>query len=142
MEKEKKLYSRYSKEVKLEAIRRVLEEEEPVQQVIEDLGIRHRDNVYEWIKKYKSQGVAAFDRKILGSSTECEILQLRAEVAALRKYIEIVVQGEEEKYQAVDELKDAYPLEMLCKALNISVSGYMQYKKLHNPVSPDFYLHR
>jgi transposase-like protein len=39
-------HQRYSKEIKLETIRRVLEEEEPVVVVAEELGIRHRNNIY------------------------------------------------------------------------------------------------
>lgn len=39
-------YQRYTKKTKLEAVRRVLEKDEPVQAVLNDLGIRHRDNIY------------------------------------------------------------------------------------------------
>ncbi|MUK88391.1 transposase [Ornithinibacillus sp. L9] len=129
MGKVRKPYSRYSKEVKLEAVRRVLDGDEPVQQVIEELGIRHRDNVYEWIKKYNEQGERAFDRKLKVESTDKQLEELKAEVAALRKYVENVIQGIEEKYQAVDALKDQFPVETLCNALNVPKSGFIQYKE-------------
>ncbi|MFD2045242.1 transposase [Ornithinibacillus salinisoli] len=148
MGKQRKLYSRYSKETKLEAIRRVLVGDEPVQQVIADLGIRHRDNVYEWIKKYKEHGVSAFDRKLKEESTESQLKELKAEVAALKRYVEIVVQGAEEKYQAVDELKSQFSVETLCNALDISTEEFMQYKMQQQNCMEDearrkkVYLHR
>lgn len=92
--------SRYRNETKLEAIRRVLEENEPVQVVCDSLGIRHRDNVYEWIKKYKKQGGVAFDRSIgrpkkeeLLQSTDDKVKNLRMEIDALKKHLKILHQG-------------------------------------------------
>jgi len=95
---------RYSEELKLEAIRRVLEEKEAVQSVVDDLGIRHRDNVYEWIKKYKKTGKAAFDRSLgrpgkgeASSTTEEKVDRLQIEVDALKKYLEVLHQEKEER---------------------------------------------
>jgi len=92
---------RYTNELKLEAIRRVLEEDQRVADVVNDLGIRHRDNVYEWIKKYKKNGAAAFDRSIGKSvkndeptSTDEKIRHLEMEVDILKKYLEILNKGE------------------------------------------------
>ncbi|WP_106496133.1 transposase [Lentibacillus sp. Marseille-P4043] len=93
-------HKRYSKKIKLEAIRRVLEEDEPVQVVCDSLGIRHRDNIYEWIKKYRKHGEAAFGRSVgrpkkedVSQSTDEKVDQLRIEVDALKKYLEILRQG-------------------------------------------------
>lgn len=95
---------RYSKKIKLEAIRRVLEEKEAVQSVVDDLGIRHRDNVYEWIKKYKKTGKAAFDRSIgrpkkrnASATTDEKVDRLQIEVDALKKYLEVLRQEKREK---------------------------------------------
>lgn len=91
---------RYSKKIKLEAIRRVFEKDEPVQVVCDNLGIRNRDNIYEWIKKYRKHGEAAFERSLgrpkredVSSSTDEKVDQLRVEVDALKKYLEILRQG-------------------------------------------------
>jgi transposase-like protein len=92
-------HQRYSKKVKLEAIRLVMEEDERVQAVCDRLGIRHRDNVYEWIKKYKKYGESAFDRTIgrpmnkdTSVSTDERVDRLQLEVDALKKYLEILRQ--------------------------------------------------
>ncbi|WP_099159021.1 transposase [Virgibacillus ndiopensis] len=91
---------RYSKQVKLEAIRRVLENDESVQSVVDDMGIRHRDNVYVWIKKYKKNGKSAFERSIgptykdsYSASISEEVNALRLEVDALKKYLQILQKG-------------------------------------------------
>jgi transposase-like protein len=83
-------HQRYSKAIKLEAIRRVLEDEEPIVVVAGELGIRHRDNIYQWIKKYKQYGEAAFDRPLTKlvrtstSSTEKMLEELKIEVEAIK----------------------------------------------------------
>ncbi|WP_188455447.1 transposase [Virgibacillus oceani] len=91
---------RYTKEIKLEAVRRVLENDESVQSVVDDMGIRHRDNVYVWIKKYKKNGNIAFERSIgktqgisYSPSIDDEVKELRMEVDTLKKYLEILQQG-------------------------------------------------
>ncbi|WP_138420942.1 helix-turn-helix domain-containing protein [Aquibacillus sediminis] len=95
-----KKHQRYSKEIKLKAVRRVLENDEPVNVVVKELGIRNRDNVYEWIKKYRKNGESGFDRSIgrpkkeeISKSTDERVDQLRVEVDALKKYLEILHQG-------------------------------------------------
>ncbi|GAB4074610.1 hypothetical protein GCM10028778_21130 [Barrientosiimonas marina] len=95
---------RYSKQTKLEAIRRVLENNEAVQSVVDDLNIRHRDNIYEWIKKYQRNGEAAFDRSLgrpkkgeTSSTTEEKVDRLQIEVDALKKYLELSRQKEEKQ---------------------------------------------
>ncbi len=44
-----------SVEVKLEAVRRVLEDQCPVAVIAEELGL-HRDTIYRWVNVYKSKG--------------------------------------------------------------------------------------
>lgn len=141
MTRNRQPYSRYSKELKLEAIRRVIEEEQPVQEVIADLGIRHRDNVYEWIKKYREHGPSAFERQlpnsvnnVIKSPIEEQIEALKAEVEALKKYIEISIQGEEEKYRAVEALEGKYPVDILCNALDIKKQEFLAYRDRQDAV--------
>ncbi|WP_042142030.1 transposase [Paucisalibacillus sp. EB02] len=129
-------YSRYSKQIKLEAIRRVLDEDQPVQEVIQDLGIRHRDNVYEWIKKYKKEGPNAFERSIHHVektsneySVEKQIEELKMEVEALKSYLQMILQGEEEKYKAIESLKNLYPIDALCSALDVPKVEFLEYRQ-------------
>ncbi len=129
-------YSRYSKQIKLEAIRRVLDEEQPVQEVVQDLGIRHRDNVYEWIKKYKKEGPNAFERSIHhiekvmnNKSVEKQIEELKIEVEALKSYLQILLQGDEEKYKAIETLENQYPIDSLCSALDVPKVEFLEYRQ-------------
>ncbi|WP_047981844.1 transposase [Ornithinibacillus contaminans] len=135
MEEQKRAYSRYSKQVKLEAIRRVLEEDQPVHAVITDLGIRHRDNVYEWIKKYKKSGSAAFERSLMHTEGEAEqdsiqkqLENLKIEVEALKTYLERTIQGEEGKYKVIQTLEDQFPVDLLCHALDVSKARFLEYR--------------
>ena len=136
MKTKKQPYSRYSKQIKIEAVRRVLEEEQPVQEVILDLGIRHRDNVYEWIKKYKKEGTNAFERSIhrvekesKQDSVEKQIEELKMEVEELKSYLHILLQGEEEKYKAIVTLEEQYPIDSLCSALDVPKVEFLEYRQ-------------
>jgi len=137
LKKQKQLYSRYSKQTKLEAVRLVLEEDRPVQDVIKDLGIRHWDNVYEWIKKYKKEGPNAFERSIHhvekvsvdNNSVEKQIEELKIEVEALKSYLQILLQGEEEKYKAIESLENRYPIDSLCSALDVPKVEFLEYRQ-------------
>lgn len=88
-----KKYQRYSKETKLKAVRQVVEKGESVPIVMQNLGIRHRDNIYRWIKQYKRNGEAAFDRSIGrpiksdDSTLENRVKQLEIEVDVLKKSV-------------------------------------------------------
>lgn len=126
-------YQRYTKKTKLEAVRRVLEKDEPVQAVLNDLGIRHRDNVYVWIKKYQKEGAPAFDRNIghpqSSPSPDKLIEELSSELDILKKFIGMSQLSIEEMYQAIDALQDQYPLATICKTLGVSEIGFKHYKK-------------
>ena len=85
----------YNQKTKLEAVRLYLEEDLSVTEIMNKLDIRHRDNIYEWVKKYRKNGAAAFDRSLMSrkqtstSSTEAKVEQLRVEVEILKKSLEI-----------------------------------------------------
>ena len=142
MPKERQRYSRYTKEIKLEAIRRVLDEDQPVQEVIADLGIRHRDNVYEWIKKYKKYGPDAFERNIgkqvkplEKDEDEKQIQILKTEVEALKTYLEQILHCEEEKFKAIQTLEGKFPIELLCNALDVSEVEFYEYRERHGIIN-------
>ncbi|WP_373893327.1 helix-turn-helix domain-containing protein [Virgibacillus natechei] len=54
--------TQYTKETKIKACQRYVDGE-AVASIVRDLNIRHRDNVYEWMKKYEVFGEEAFNRK-------------------------------------------------------------------------------
>jgi transposase-like protein len=85
----------YPKEVKLEAIRMYYEEGMSQRAITEALGIRDQYRVKKWIKAYRHEGLAAFDkmknRVSLGRSpkkenTQAYIARLEMENALLKKY--------------------------------------------------------
>ena len=140
--RERQRYSRYTKDIKLEAIRRVLEEDQPVQEVIADLGIRHRDNVYEWIKKYNKDGPEAFERNLgkkvkpkENMEVEKEIQILKTEVEALKTYLEQILQCEEEKFKVIESLEGKYPVELLCNALDVSKVEFYEYRERQSVIN-------
>jgi len=85
----------YPKEVKLEAIRMYYEEGMTQGAITEALGIRDPYRVKKWIKAYRREGLAAFDRMqnrvSLGrppkkENTQTYIARLEMENALLKKY--------------------------------------------------------
>ncbi len=85
----------YPKEMKLEAIRMYYEEGISQRAITEALGIRDQYRVKKWIKAYRREGLAAFDRMKnrvnLGrppkkETTQNYIARLEMENALLKKY--------------------------------------------------------
>lgn len=86
----------YPKEVKLEAIRMYYEEGMSQRAITEALGIRDQYRVKKWVKAYRREGLAAFDkmknRVSLGRSpkkenTQTYIARLEMENALLKNII-------------------------------------------------------
>lgn len=57
---------RYSKEVKLKAIKMYIEESKSVKEIVEELGLRDKGRVYKWLKLYREKGEVAFDEETRG----------------------------------------------------------------------------
>jgi len=85
----------YPKEIKLEAIRMYYEEGMSQRAITEVLGIHDQYRVKKWIKAYRREGLAAFDkmknRVSLGrppkkENTQTYIARLEMENALLKKY--------------------------------------------------------
>jgi transposase len=85
----KKGMKRYRAEVKLEAVRRFLEEGQTHGQITAALGIADPQRLDKWLRQYRAEGASAFakpkgrPRKAVGPQQELE--QLRMEVALLKK---------------------------------------------------------
>ncbi len=79
----------YPAELKLEAVRRFLEEGQTQAQITAALGIRDAQRLEKWLRQYRAEGASAFakpkgrPRKQAGPQAELE--RLRMEVALLKK---------------------------------------------------------
>jgi transposase-like protein len=82
-------HCQYSPELKLEAVRRFLEEGQTHAQITAALGIRDAQRLDKWLRQYRAEGASAFakpkgrPRKAVGPQQELE--RLRMEVALLKK---------------------------------------------------------
>ena len=85
----------YDKQIKIAAVKLVLEENMPVSEVAKELSI-HYNSLYRWISEYEEYGESAFPGH--GSalySYQYEIKKLKAENMELRKELELL-----KKFQA------------------------------------------
>lgn len=58
-----KSYSRYSKKLKLTAVKTYLNSDISAELLAKNLGVKSDTQILEWVKKYKELGEIAFDRK-------------------------------------------------------------------------------
>lgn len=80
----------YGVEVKKEAVRLVLEEHVPYQEVAERLGLRKADRIERWVAMYRKEGELSFHkpkgRPRKSESEQSELERLRMENALLKKF--------------------------------------------------------
>jgi len=87
----KKTNNRYSPELKLEAVKRVLAGES-VKTVAKDYDVKDPDYIYIWINKYETYGEAGLNRKIRtyrGIDKDQQIRELKMENELLKKYLQL-----------------------------------------------------
>jgi transposase len=87
----KRKNNRYSPEVKLEAVKRVLAGES-VKIVAKDYDVKDPDYIYTWIEKYETFGEAGLNRKIRtyrGIDKDEQIKELKMENELLKKYLQL-----------------------------------------------------
>ncbi|WP_078429859.1 transposase [Alkalihalobacterium alkalinitrilicum] len=86
-----KTNNRYSPELKLEAVTRVLAGES-VKTVAKDYDVKDPDYIYIWIEKYETYGEAGLNRKIRtyrGIDKDQQIKELKMENELLKKYLQL-----------------------------------------------------
>jgi transposase len=86
-----KTNNRYSPELKLEAVKRVLAGES-VKTVAKDYDVKDPDYIYIWIEKYETYGEAGLNRKIRtyrGIDKDQQIKELKMENELLKKYLQL-----------------------------------------------------
>ncbi|WP_078427463.1 transposase [Alkalihalobacterium alkalinitrilicum] len=86
-----KTNNRYSPELKLEAVTRVLAGES-VKTVAKDYDVKDPDYIYIWIEKYETYGEAGLNRKIRTYrkiDKDQQIKELKMENELLKKYLQL-----------------------------------------------------
>lgn len=85
----KKGMKHYPAELKLEAVRRFLEEGQTHAQITAALGIRDPQRLDRWLRQYRAEGASAFAQPIGRPGKQvgapAELARLRMEVALLKK---------------------------------------------------------
>lgn len=74
---------RFSREFKLEAVRLVREQDLPIAQVAEDLGL-HENVLRKWVRLYESDPVHAFPGSGQQKPEQAEVAALKREIKKLR----------------------------------------------------------
>ncbi|MEN3033131.1 IS3 family transposase [Chromobacterium amazonense] len=128
----------YTAEFKQEAVRQVESEGKPQAQVARELGIAEQ-TLANWRKAHKAGKLTGGTGKPI-TPEQMELSRLRAENARLRMELEILGKSDgvlrEEvavKYAWIDRVRDAYPLQSLCRLLSVSTSGFANWKGCGGP---------
>ena len=86
----KKGMKHYSRDTKMEAVRLYFEEGWTQRQITEGLGIRDPKRVKTWVRLYRREGEAAFNKRVgrppKAADEQAYIQQLEMENALLKKY--------------------------------------------------------
>jgi len=86
----KKGMQHYPLETKREAVRLILEDHQTYAQVAEQLGIRKPERIMAWVRMYRQEGEASFQKPIgrppKAEAKQRELERLRMENALLKKF--------------------------------------------------------
>ncbi|MGK9370139.1 IS3 family transposase [Melioribacter sp. Ez-97] len=125
----------YDKEFKLSAVKMVTEEGLSVAEVSRDLGISE-NSLHRWKKKYLEDRDNAFPGKGKLKPEDEEIRRLERELKRvkmerdiLKKAISFFSKDTGVKYMFIKENRGNYPLELMCRVLQVSRSGYYNWLK-------------
>ena len=80
---------KYTREYKLEAVRRVVESDEPASQVARALGIRP-EMLHTWVRKFKDEAAEAFRGNGKLTSQDEELRKLRRDLARVTEERDIL----------------------------------------------------
>ena len=120
---------RLTKEFKQEAVRFVLEKRVAMSQVARDLDL-HVTMLRQWVRAQHADPTHAFPGEGQQKPEQAELTRLRREVATLRmerdilKSGRVLRQGVDVKFGVVVKHRATWPVEILCKALGVSRSGF------------------
>ncbi len=133
---------KYTKEFKMQAIDLYESGDQTMTQVETKLGITHR-LLSKWIGELKGQvrPNEAFPGNGNLSETETKIRKLERENVLLREEKEIQEKSSRDlltrvnqKYQFISDHTEQYTVKRMCKALDVSRSGYYAWKKRKSSV--------
>ncbi|WP_143764176.1 IS3 family transposase [Paenibacillus odorifer] len=137
MAKKGQTFTKYSEELKNEAVRLHLEEHMSYSQILEKLDIKSDAQLVRWIRKFKS-GETFEDRRGKGGrkhfdSKDEEIAYLKAQVEYFKKAQSQSTWGGKldtnTRCQSIQEMSERYPIVWLCKLAELSRAAYYKWKK-------------
>ncbi|WP_306367986.1 IS3 family transposase [Nocardiopsis sp. CC223A] len=131
----------YSQEFKDEAVRMVLDGPRPIIHVAKELGI-HDTTLGNWVAAYKREhGQLPSEQDPGNSARELELKRenrkLREQNAFLKKSSGLL-RGRESmtaRYELIDAEKDTYAITDMCAWLDVSQSGYYDWRNRPEPAS-------
>src|SRR5699024_4841452 len=110
-------------------------------EVAERLGIHDVSRLKVWLRQYKLKGSEGLQDRRGGRKRPLQkdeyVRQLELENDVLKKVVGNPEQGGmNAKHQMVQELRDHYTIQDLCRYLKISRSGYYRYLKRRDGMNP------
>ena len=124
---------KYSDEFKLEAVRLTQEPGVTQAQVARDLGIG-AGLLGRWVKEFKAHGGQAFQGSGRPRDEETAPAQTGAGPSQegtgfFKRSGGVLRQRTEVKYRFMDRCRDAFPVRLMCRCLNVSPSGYYSWRR-------------
>ncbi|EOI9301556.1 IS3 family transposase [Salmonella enterica] len=126
----------YSKEFKAEAIKTVLEKKLSISEGASQLSIPE-GTLGQWVTAARKGLVTPGTRSV--AELESEVLQLRKELNearlerdVLKKATGVFCTGVAEKYALIEQWRQEFPVEVMCRVFGVSRSGYYDWGQ-HKP---------
>ncbi|HFD8837609.1 TPA: IS3 family transposase [Salmonella enterica] len=126
----------YSKEFKAEAIKTVLEKKLSISEGASQLSIPE-GTLGQWVTAARKGLVTPGTRSV--AELESEVLQLRKELNearlerdVLKKATGVFCTGVAEKYALIEQWRQEFPVEVMCRVFGVSRSGYYDWAQ-HKP---------
>ncbi|HEY6542074.1 MAG TPA: IS3 family transposase [Ktedonobacteraceae bacterium] len=130
-----KVQKTYKQEFKREAVRLAQTSGKSIAQVARELGISD-SSIHQWRKELAEHGAEAFPGSGHQTALEEENRRLKRELERTRQERDILKKTGQYllarpavRYQAVEDYRQEYPVQILCDTLGVSVSGYYIWKK-------------
>ncbi|MCP3925604.1 MAG: IS3 family transposase [Desulfobacterales bacterium] len=140
--------NKYTKQFKKDAVDLIIKEGYKIREAGRNLGI-HEATLRRWKKEFEQDGEDAFPGKGNLTPEKEEIFRLRKEVQQLKMEREILKKAGgllckriRLRFDFIRQQMKAFPVVLLCKAMEVSRSGFYKYLKMfrEKKVDPDLKL--